>query len=98
MKTFATVLILSCVAGALSGCGMAGHPMMGHGPGRTVSFVASNPESVLVDFAARPPGELTYASNVADQQCGMFGRRGATLESLNTRSGGLIRGTYLCRK
>ena len=98
MTKATTVLILSCVAGALAGCG-PGMGMFGSNkPGGTVSFVASNAETVLVDFATRPAGELTYAAGVADQQCGLFGRGAAILESLNTRQDGQIRGTYLCRK
>lgn len=88
MRT-AAIVSLICVAGALNGCGSNGG---------SVEFVASNPDSVLLDFSARPPGELVAANDTATQQCQIFSRRTAVLESLNTRGeGGKIRATYLCR-
>jgi hypothetical protein len=101
----ATVAGLLCVAGALGGCGsnvsvfspsswFAGTAR----PGQTVEFVSSNPDSVLLDFGARPSGELAFASDTATQQCHLFHRGDATLESLNVRSEGTVRATYLCRK
>jgi len=89
MRT-ATIVSLICVAGALSGCGMSR-------PGGTVEFVASNPDSVLLDFGARPPGELAAANDAATQQCQLFSQRAAVLESLNVRDSGTIRATYLCK-
>lgn len=97
MKT-ATLAILGCVAASLCGCDTMGS-MIGMGPdraGRTVEFIASNPDSVLLDFASRPPGELAYAQDVATSQCGIFNRHAAVLESLNTRSDGRVRATYAC--
>ena len=44
----ATIVSLICAAAALSGCGS----------GSGIEFVASNHDSVLLDFAARPPGAL----------------------------------------
>jgi hypothetical protein len=89
MRT-ATILTLICVAGALGACS--------HGSGSSVEFVASNPDSVLLDFGAKPPGELTAANDTATQQCQIFNRRVAVLESLNVRGeGGVIRATYLCK-
>jgi hypothetical protein len=90
MRT-ATLLSLLCVAGALSACGSST-------PGHSVEFVASNTDSVLLDFAAKPPGELAATDNVAAQQCQLFGKSKAVLESLNTRGdGGTIRAIYLCK-
>jgi hypothetical protein len=86
----ATIVSLVCLAGALSGCGM-------FSSGSGVVFVASNPDSVLLDFAARPPGELVAANDTAVQQCQIFNRRTAVLESLNVREEGVIRATYLCK-
>jgi len=91
----ATLIGLVCMAGALSGCGMC---RTASGSGTSVEFVASNPDSVLLDFRARPPGELTAANATADQQCQLFNRPGAVLESLNVRDEGVIRGAYRCRK
>ena len=89
MRT-ATILSLFCVAAVLSGCGSR--------PGHSVEFVASNPDSVLLDFAARPAAELNAANDTATQQCQLFNRRTAVLESLNVRGeGGVIRATYLCK-
>jgi hypothetical protein len=85
----ATLMSLICVAGALGGCA--------HGSGQSVNFVASNTDSVLLDFAATPPGELTYANDAAVQQCQIFHRNTAVLESLNVRDDNMIRATYLCR-
>ena len=88
MRT-ATIVSLICVAAALSGCGWGGH---------NVEFVASNPDSVLLDIPARPPGELVVANDTATEQCHIFSPRTAVLESLNTRGeGGMIRATYLCK-
>lgn len=98
----ATVVSLACMAGALSACSMADRVSSGMfappPPGRTIEFVASNPDSILLDFGARPPGELAVANATANQQCQIFSRREAVLESLNTRSEGTIRATYLCKK
>jgi hypothetical protein len=87
----ATIVSVICVAGALTGCGYSG------APGGSVEFVASNSDSVLLDFAARPPGELAAANDTATQQCQLFHRSAAVLESLNVRGGNTIRATYLCR-
>jgi len=92
----ATIVSLIGVAGLLSGCGM-GHWFHASAPGSTVEFVASNPNSVLLDFAGKPPGELAAANDIATQQCQIFSRRTAVLESLNVRNDGIIRATYLCR-
>ena len=85
-----TIASLICVAGALTGC-VSGRP------GSTVEFVASNPDSVLLDFGAKPSGELAVANDTATQQCQLFSRRTAVLESLNVRDEGTIRATYLCK-
>ena len=90
MRT-ATIVSLICVAGALSGCGMSS------GSGHSVEFVASNSDSVLLDFRAQPPGELAFANETATQQCQIFNRNFAVLESLNVRRGNTIRATYLCK-
>jgi hypothetical protein len=82
----ATILSVLCVAGALAGCGSSG-----------VEFVASNPDSVLLDFPASPPGQLVTVNDTALQQCQLFNRHTAVLESLNVRDAGVIRATYLCR-
>jgi hypothetical protein len=90
MRT-ATIVSLIFVAAALSGCGRSG-------PGRTVEFVASNPDSVLLDFDAGPPGELAVTNDTATQQCQLFSTgKTAVLESLNVRDGSTIRATYLCK-
>lgn len=96
----ATIVGLFCVAGALSGCGaVINMPMFRSDvPGRTVEFVSSNADSVLLDFGARPPGELSPADAIATAQCQIFNRRTAVLESLNSRSDGLIRATFLCKR
>jgi hypothetical protein len=87
MRT-ATIVTLLCMAGALGACSHSD----------AVEFVASNPDSVLLDFAANPPGELAIANDAATQQCQIYSRRTAVLESLNVRGqGGTIRATYLCR-
>ena len=86
-----TIVSLVCLAAVLSGCATPS------GSGQSVAFVASNSDSVLLDFAARPPGELAFANETASQQCQIFNRRTAVLESLNTRSDGTIRATYLCK-
>src|SRR5277367_4164787 len=58
----ATILSVICMAGALTGCG-------GGGSGHSVEFVASNTDSVILDFAAKPEGELAHANDTAAQQC-----------------------------
>ena len=101
----ATIAGLLCAAGALGGCGANVSVFSpstwfaaGAKPGQTVEFVSSNPDSVLLDFRARPPGELAFAGDTATQQCHMFHRGDALLESLNVRSEGTVRATYLCGK
>jgi hypothetical protein len=84
----ATIVTLLCMVGALGACSHSG----------PVEFVASNMDSVLLDFSASPPGELAVANDAATQQCQIYSRRTAVLESLNVRGeGGTIRATYLCR-
>ena len=80
-------ICLLVMAGALAGC------QSNNG----VEFVAANPDSVLLDFPATPPGGLTTANDTAVQQCQIFSKRTAVLESLNVRDEGVIRATYLCR-
>src|SRR5271165_1914494 len=63
MRT-ASILSLICVAAALTGCARHG-----------VEFVASNPESVLLDFPANPPGEMIAANDMATQQCQIYSPR-----------------------
>jgi hypothetical protein len=86
----ATIVSLIFVAGALAGCG-------GSGSGNSVEFVASNTDSVILDFAAKPAGELVAANDTAAQQCQLFHQKTAVLESLNVRTEGTIRATYLCK-
>jgi len=86
----ATVVSLVCIAGALAGCAPPG-------PGHSIEFVASNTDSVLLDFNAWPPGELSFANDTATQQCQIFHRDTAVLESLNVRNEEQIRATYLCK-
>jgi hypothetical protein len=86
MRTAARICVV-LMAGALAGC-------QSHSG---VEFVASNPDSVLLDFSANPPGALMSANDTAVQQCQIFNRRTAVLESLNVRDEGVIRATYLCR-
>jgi len=93
----ATIAGLLCVTSALGGCS-AWDSMVGNKPGGTVEFVSSNPDSVLLDFGAKPPGERAYALGTASQLCHTFHRGDATEESLNTRTVGTIRATYLCGK
>ena len=83
----ATIVSLIFVAGSLSGCGSSSG----------VEFVASNPDSVLLDFGAKTPGQLSAANDTATEQCQIFSRRTAVLESLNVRNDGVIRATYLCK-
>jgi len=86
MRT-ATIVSLIFMAGALSGCAS----------GNGIEFVASNPDTVLLDFAARPTGQLVTANETATQQCQIYSRRTAVLESLNVRDEGIIRATYICK-
>jgi hypothetical protein len=86
MRTAARICLM-LMAGALAGCQST----------NGVQFVASNPDSVLLDYAANPPSNLTAAGDTATQQCQIFNRRIAVLESLNVRDQGVIRATYLCR-
>jgi hypothetical protein len=89
MRT-ATIVSLLFMTAALSGCAA---PSGGHG----VTFVASNSDSVLLDFSGSPPGDLAFVNDTATQQCQIFNRSTAVLESLNVRDGSTIRATYLCR-
>jgi hypothetical protein len=86
MRTTARICLM-LMAGALAGCQSS----------NGIEFVASNPDSVLLDIPANPPGALTTATDTATQQCQIFNRRTAVLESLNVRDEGVIRATYLCR-
>jgi hypothetical protein len=93
LMRIANIVSLVSLAGVLSGCGW----FQSSSPGSSVQFVASNPSSVLLDFAATPPGEMVFANDTATRQCQIFSRRSAVLESLNVRNDGVIRATYLCK-
>ena len=41
---------------------------------------------------------MNYANATATQQCNLFNRNAAVLESMNTRSDGRIRATYICKR
>jgi hypothetical protein len=88
---------LVCSVGALGGCGASGQWASAGTPGG-VQFVSSSPDAVLLDFVARPPGGLAKANESASQQCHMFHRGEALLESLNVRDGATIRASYVCGK
>jgi hypothetical protein len=71
--------------------------MFNHNPGYSVEFIAGNPTSVLIDFAHGSDQELDAAHTLAVNRCALFGRTGgAVLDSINPRSNGLDRATYLC--
>ena len=70
MRTAARICFM-LMAGALAGCQSV----------NGVQFVASNPDSVLLDYAADPPTNLSTANDTAVQQCQIFNRRTAVLES-----------------
>ena len=91
---FVTLAGLLCAVGVLNGCG--GYAT--GGGGHSVEFVSSSPDSVLLDFGARPAGEFAMANAKASDQCHLFNRGDAVLESLNVRTEGVIRGTYRCVK
>lgn len=85
MRTAARICLI-LMSGALAGCSS----------GNGVQFVAANPDSVLLDYPANPPGGLTTANDTAVQECQIFNKQTASLESLNVRDEGVIRATYLC--
>ena len=67
------------------------------GPGYSVEFIAGNPTSVLIDFA-HGSDELDAAHTMAVNRCALFGRSGgAILDSINPRSDGVDRASYLCQ-
>jgi len=83
----ATIVGLFCVAGALTGCS----------GGHNIEFVASNPDSVLLDIRGYPQGDLAVVNSAATQECQVYSRRLAVLESLNVRNDHWFRATYLCK-
>jgi hypothetical protein len=93
MRT-ATLVSSILLTAALGGCGYFSPSR----PGQSVEFVAANPDSVLLDFAGKPDGELLAANDTATRECQLFSRGDAVLESLNVRGQGTIRATYLCKK
>jgi hypothetical protein len=87
MRT-ATIVSLICLAVALTGCG---------GSSGSVEFIAANSDSVLLDYSEKTPTDLITVSDTATQECQIFHRSTAVLESLNKRGEGKIRATYLCK-
>lgn len=65
-------------------------------PGRSVQFVAGSASSVLIDYSSSKKDELSYADQMANEKCGLFGKQSAALESLNPREGEIMRATYVC--
>ena len=72
--------------------------IFGRGPGNSAEFIAGNPTSVLIDFAHGSDQELDAAHTMAVNRCALFGRNGgAILDSINPRSDGVDRASYLCQ-
>jgi len=89
------VTTLICAAAALSACSAGG--MSPSGPSQGLTFVASNSDSVLLDYPPGRPDLLAAAYQTATQQCQFFNKRAAVLESLILGDRGVIRATYLCQ-
>ena len=92
----ATLMRLICLAGVLTGCTTVKN-LVTSKPGSSVEFVAANTTSVLADYDVNRPDDLQYATAMAKEKCGLFGRSTAALESLNPRGDGKMRATYICQ-
>ena len=66
-------------------------------PGHTAEFVSGSASSVLIDFSNSPAGELKYAEAMANDNCAIFGKSSARLESINPRSDDKMRSSYICQ-
>ena len=92
MTRIATISLFGCVAAFAAGCAD-----MGGSGGPGVEFIAANSSTVLVDYTRDNAAELDAARQVAVEKCGLFGGRGAALESLNARGSGRERASFLCQ-
>ena len=91
------ILVAGIVLSA-SSCGPTGlRKLFSHGPGYSVEFIAGNPTSVLIDFAHGSDQELDAAHTLAVNRCSLFSRNEAVLDSINPRSDGMDRASYLCQ-
>jgi hypothetical protein len=97
-----TLLAVVALSGASCGIGQTISTTVNktivHRPGYSVEFVAGNPTSVLIDFAHGSDQELDVAHTLAVNRCALFGRAGgAVLDSINPRSDGVDRASFLCQ-
>lgn len=92
---------LTLIAGTALACASCGANGIGkvfnNKPGYSVEFIAGNPTSVLIDFAHGSDQELDAARTLAVNRCTLFGRNNALLDSINPRSNGMDRASYLCQ-
>jgi hypothetical protein len=93
-----TLLAVVALSGASCGIGQTINKTIVHRPGYSIEFVAGNPTSVLIDFAHGSDQELDAAHTLAVNRCALFGRAGgAVLDSINPRSDGVDRASFLCQ-
>ncbi|MGE0226387.1 MAG: hypothetical protein AB7F35_17275 [Acetobacteraceae bacterium] len=59
-------------------------------------FIGANSSTVLIDIPRNNPAQLDVARQMANEKCALFGARSAALESLNLRSDGMERASFLC--
>ncbi len=87
--------LMTCAALAVASCGII--DLRPHNPGYSIEFIAGNPTSVLIDFAHGSDQELDAAHTLAVNRCTLFGGSAAVLDSINPRSGGKDRASFLCQ-
>jgi hypothetical protein len=95
MRHAIRLTLLAGTALACASCGANG--VFNYRPGHSAEFIAGNPTSVLIDFAHGSDRELDAARILAVNRCTLFGRTAAVLDSINPRSNGMDRASYLCQ-
>ncbi len=95
MRRAIGTLAVATIVLASAGCGMK-NPF-NHSPGYSIEFIAGNSSGVLVDYAHGSDQELDAAHTLAVNRCTLFGKSSAVLESVNPRTDGKDRASYICQ-
>ncbi len=95
MRRAIGTLAVATIVLASAGYGMK-NPF-NHSPGYSIEFIAGNSSGVLVDYAHGSDQELDAAHTLAVNRCTLFGKSSAVLESVNPRTDGKDRASYICQ-
>lgn len=99
MRRVTGLAVTALMGGICVGCATMDtmNPFQPRQPGYSTEFIAGNATTVLIDYAQGSDTELEAARKLAVNRCGLFGRTGAVLQSVDLRGDGKSRATFLCQ-